>query len=108
MPFLAPYCASKFSLEALAYSLKKEMKQLDGINIDIAIIEPGAYATGFNKENNDKKYDWMKNKSYFKYKLDEIRQNEIKKLYPQHPHFGSSFFISQKHLHSQQGLFSSF
>ncbi len=79
MPFLAPYCASKFSLEALAYSLKKEMKQLDGINIDIAIIEPGAYATGFNKENNDKKYDWMKNKSYFKYKLDEIRQNEIKK-----------------------------
>ena len=79
MPFLAPYCASKFAIESLAYSLKKEMKKLDGIKIEVAIIEPGAYATGFNKENNDKKYDWMKNESYFKYKLDEIRQNETKK-----------------------------
>lgn len=79
MPFLSPYCASKFALESFASSLRKEMKKLDGVNIEITIIEPGAYATGFNKENNDKKYDWMKNESYFKYKLDEIRQNETKK-----------------------------
>lgn len=78
IPFLSPYCASKFAIEGFASSLRKEMKQLDGCHIQIGMIEPGAYATGFNKENNEKKYTWMEQESYFRYKLPEIKEKEEK------------------------------
>lgn len=77
-PFLSPYCASKFSNEAFATSLRKEMKKLDNTNIQVAIIEPGAYPTGFNEQNNGKKFTWMKEKSYFKYLIDDIKKEEEK------------------------------
>lgn len=76
MPFLSPYCASKFALEGFASSLRKEMKKLPNSKIEIGIIEFGAYATGFNKENNEKKYEWMYENSYFKTKVKEIRKKE--------------------------------
>ncbi|MEG2310912.1 MAG: SDR family NAD(P)-dependent oxidoreductase [Clostridia bacterium] len=78
MPWLSPYCASKFALESFATSLKKEMKLLN--NIQIGIIEPGAYATGFNEKNNEKKFVWMKKKSYFKSQLNKIQIQEKKKF----------------------------
>lgn len=78
MPFLGPYCSSKYAIEGFASSLRKEMKKLDGVNIGVGIIEPGAYATGFNKENNDKKYEWMYKDSYFKYKWKDIKEKETR------------------------------
>lgn len=81
MPFLSPYCSSKFALEGFATCLRQEMKilnMLSGCNIKVVLIEPGAYATGFNKENNDKKYEWMYDNSYFSEYTDIIRQKEIK------------------------------
>lgn len=42
VPFLGPYCASKFALEALAESYHY---QLYGLGIDSVIIQPGRYAT---------------------------------------------------------------
>ena len=78
IPFLGPYCSAKFAIEGFASSLRKEMKQLDDVNIQIGIIEPGAYATGFNKENNEKKYEWMYKDSYFKYKWKDIKSRETK------------------------------
>lgn len=77
-PFLAPYCSSKFAIESFATCLRWELKQLDYAKIDVGIIEPGAYATGFNQENYEKKYTWMKEKSYFKYKLNNIKKKEKK------------------------------
>lgn len=81
MPFLSPYCASKFALEGLGTCLNQEMKilnKLSGTNIKVSLIEPGAYATGFNKENNNKKYDWMYFNSYFSPYTKLIRKYEIK------------------------------
>lgn len=78
IPFLAPYCASKFAIEGFATCLRYEMKKLDYAKIEVSIIEPGAYATGFNKENNEKKYTWMKDKSYFKYKINTLKNSEEK------------------------------
>lgn len=75
--FLAPYCASKFALEAFATCLRKELKLLKNCDIQVGVIEPGAYATGFNKENNEKKYAWMKTNSYFKDQVDEIFAKEL-------------------------------
>ena len=76
--FLSPYCASKFALEAFATCLRKEMKKLKIAKIEVTMIEPGAYATGFNKENNEKKYTWMYENSYFSNQANEIRNNEKK------------------------------
>lgn len=78
MPFLAPYCASKAAIESLATCLRNEMKLLKDVNIEIAVIEPGAYATGFNKENNEKKYNWMEKESYFIKIVDKIKYYEEK------------------------------
>lgn len=78
MPFLAPYCASKAAIEVLANCLRNEMKLLKNVNIEIGVIEPGAYATGFNKENNEKKYGWMKQNSYFINILNKIKYYEEK------------------------------
>jgi NAD(P)-dependent dehydrogenase (short-subunit alcohol dehydrogenase family) len=41
-PFLAPYCASKFALEAIADSLRVELQPW---GIHVAIVEPGSIAT---------------------------------------------------------------
>jgi len=81
MPFLSPYCASKFALEGFSTCLRQEMKilnKLSGTNIKVCLIEPGAYATGFNKENNNKKYEWIYYNSYFSEYAKFIRKYEIK------------------------------
>lgn len=54
------------------------MKLLKNAKIDIILIEPGAYATGFNKENNEKKYKWMYKNSYFKNYLPNLEKCETK------------------------------
>lgn len=41
-PFLGPYCASKFALEAVADALRVELKPW---GIEVAIVEPGSIAT---------------------------------------------------------------
>lgn len=81
MPFLSPYCASKFALDCFTTCLRSEMKLLNKLkkaNIEIACIEPGAYATGFNKENNEKKYEWMYESSYFSENISYLRKKEKK------------------------------
>ena len=81
MPFLSPYCSSKFALEGFGACLKQEMKllkRLSGCDVDVCLIEPGAYATGFNKENNNKKYEWMYDNSYFSNYCELIRKWEIR------------------------------
>ena len=42
MPYMAAYCASKFALEAYSEAMYYELKPL---NIDMVIVEPGAYPT---------------------------------------------------------------
>lgn len=78
MKFLSPYSATKFAIESFASSLRSEMKELDGCDIGVSIIEPGAYKTGFNTKMLNKKYSWMKEYSYFRYNIDKIKQREEK------------------------------
>jgi len=81
LPFLGPYASSKFAIEGFASCLRDEMKilnKLEGTNIQISIIEPGSYATGFNVETGSKMYGWMQEKSYFKNYLNLIRKVENK------------------------------
>ena len=78
MPFLSPYCASKAAIEIFATCLRQEVKLLEYANIQVGIIEPGAYATGFNKENNEKMYVWMDEKSYFYNIINKIKYYQKK------------------------------
>lgn len=80
IPFYSPYCISKFAIESFAKSLKEEVKLLKdkNIKIQIKIIEPGAYKTGFNEKMAKRKYEWMEKHSYFKYKLNYIKDIEEK------------------------------
>lgn len=51
LPYLSPYHASKFALEAVGDSLRMEMRQF---GVDVSIIEPGSIATPFwGKETVD-------------------------------------------------------
>jgi short-subunit dehydrogenase len=42
LPLLSPYAASKFALEAIADSLRRELRQW---GMQVSIVEPGAIAT---------------------------------------------------------------
>jgi short-subunit dehydrogenase len=64
MPFLAPYSMTKFALAGGIDALKQELKKVTG-KVHVSLIEPGAYHTGFNQKNVAKKFEWMKEDSYF-------------------------------------------
>ena len=56
IPFLGIYASTKASISMLGSCLRKEIKLINK-NVDITLIEPGIYKTGFNKVMLDSKYD---------------------------------------------------
>lgn len=72
-PFLAPYAMTKFAMENVAYSLRAELKPF---GIKVCQINPGAYGTGFNRENIDRKYDFVGPDSLYRDHLKSIRKAE--------------------------------
>lgn len=78
LPWLAPYCMTKFALTAGAEQLRAEVRMLNK-NIHVSVIEPGGYHTGFNQLNYMKKFEWMKD-GYFKDHLDEILKSDEKQF----------------------------
>lgn len=70
MPFMAPYTMTKFALEGAADALRIEMRPL---GIKVSLIEPGAYATGFNEKMHATKYKWMDDSSLYSPHLSYIR-----------------------------------
>lgn len=75
VPFLMPYCMSKFALSAAGAGLRAEMDRLHK-NIHIALIEPGAIHTGFNQAMTDSKYTWMDEHSYFWSLRERLKREE--------------------------------
>lgn len=53
IPFLGVYSSSKAAISQLVKTLQKESRVLD-TNISFCLVEPGAYATGFNQEMIDR------------------------------------------------------
>ena len=75
IPFLGSYCATKASITKLSECLYMEMKILNS-NINISIIEPGFYATGFNKLIMDNKYDEESFIEFFNKQIKLIKTSE--------------------------------
>jgi short-subunit dehydrogenase len=63
-PFLNPYSMTKFALSGGVAALRQEIHRIEK-DVHISLIEPGAYATGFNQRMLAKKYEWMDENSYF-------------------------------------------
>jgi len=74
MPFAGSYSATKASIIKLTEALNIELKLLEQ-KIDVVLILPGLYNTGFNKLMFDKKYD-LDIDSYFKHQINQIKKSE--------------------------------
>ncbi len=76
IPFLGIYASTKASISMLGQCLKKEIRLINK-KVQIALVEPGIYKTGFNKVMLDNKYDNVNSK--FKELRESIMnfENEI-------------------------------
>lgn len=79
MPFLGPYCMTKFAISSGAEALRSEIHRVHK-NIHVSLIEPGGYHTGFNQKNIAKKFTWMNEHSVFYKILDQIKTSEEKQF----------------------------
>ncbi len=84
-PFMGPYMMTKFALEAAIDVLRIELRPL---GIKVSLIEPGAYATGFNEKMHARKYEWMDASSLYHDHLGFIRLFEK-----------GIFLLQSKHVH---------
>lgn len=75
IPFLGAYSATKASINKLTEALNLELKLLKK-DINVSLILPGLYNTGFNRLMFDKKYEFMDINSYFKNQIELIRKSE--------------------------------
>lgn len=70
MPMMGPYVMTKFALEAAADALRMELLPFP---VYVTLIEPGAYATGFNEKMHGKKYEWMGEDSRYRTHMKTVR-----------------------------------
>ena len=75
IPYLGSYSATKASIIKMTEALKLELKDLD-TNVQICLIEPGLYHTGFNQVMLENKYTWMSVDSYFENQMHQIQKRE--------------------------------
>ncbi len=74
-PFLAPYSMTKFAIENVGITLREELKPF---GIDVTLINPGAYHTGFNQRNFAQKDEWFDKQGLYKDHLDLLDVTEKK------------------------------
>lgn len=73
--FMGIYASTKAAIIKLTSTLKKELELINA-NIDIVMIEPGFYHTGFNQVMFQNKYEWMDIDTYFQNCIDLIHKRE--------------------------------
>ena len=76
LPFLGCYTSSKAAISTLTKTLQKEFKYIDN-NINISLVELGAYKTGFNDVMIDNKYKYQSKKKIFKYNNITKKQKRL-------------------------------
>src|SRR5262252_3634644 len=86
IPYGGPYAATKHALEAIAGSMQAE---LDPFGIQVQVINPGGYLTGFNETEAESSSHWMDDRrNYVKSAdvqgfFDRILGDEQNRLDPQ-------------------------
>lgn len=74
LPFLGSYCSTKSSISMLSMCLRDELSLIS--NVQIKMIQPGLYHTGFNQVMFENKDDYMNLDSFFTNILDNINRLE--------------------------------
>ncbi|MFB1083159.1 SDR family oxidoreductase [Jeotgalibacillus sp. JSM ZJ347] len=72
-PYVGPYTATKHALEGIAQTMKAELEEF---GVKVATINPGPFATGFNKRSAEEKWKWYNENEHFTRKEDMIEQEE--------------------------------
>ncbi len=72
-PYVGPYTATKHALEGIAQTMKAELEKH---GVKVATINPGPFATGFNKRSAEEKWKWYNENEHFTRKEDMIEQEE--------------------------------
>lgn len=75
-PYVGPYTATKHAIEGIAQTMKTE---LESFGVQVATINPGAYATGFNDRSAEEKWKWFDEEKNFTHKEDMEKQEEALK-----------------------------
>ena len=55
-PAFGPYSMTKFALEAMGKAMRAE---LAGVGVDVTLLNPGPYNTGFNDRMADSMWEWF-------------------------------------------------
>lgn len=76
MRFFGTYAATKASIAMMASALRQELAMLEDADIDVSVVMPGAYHTGFNQQMINSKIPWMKEDSLFRSDLPDIVDRE--------------------------------
>jgi short-subunit dehydrogenase len=79
MPFLNPYSMTKHAISAGIAALREEIASVTS-NVNISLVEPGTYGTGFNQRMLATKFEWMDKDSYFANNIESLKQSEIKRF----------------------------
>ncbi|WP_404349692.1 SDR family oxidoreductase [Sutcliffiella horikoshii] len=80
-PYVGPYTTTKHALEGIAQTMKSELEEF---GVKVATINPGPYATGFNKRAAEEKWKWFDEEKHFTRKADMIEQEEqLKEFHPE-------------------------
>lgn len=79
LPFLGPYCMTKFALSSGVETMRNEIHRVRK-NVHLSLIEPGGYHTGFNQVNIARKYNWMTEDSIFYPIIDKIKKEETRQF----------------------------
>ena len=59
-PATGPYAMSKFALEAMGSAMRAELAPL---GVDVCLLNPGPYGTGFNDRMAESMWEWFDDKS---------------------------------------------
>lgn len=79
-PFLSTYSMTKFALTGGVAAMREEVHRI-APNVHVSLIEPGAYATGFNQLMQLKKYEWMDGGQYTAIIQDLMKEDpQLKRL----------------------------
>lgn len=80
-PYVGPYTATKHAIEGIAQTMKSELAEF---GVKVATINPGPYATGFNKRAAEEKWKWFEEEKHFTRKEDMKEQEaQLKEFDPQ-------------------------
>ena len=75
IPFLGSYCSTKASLIKWVECLRLELLELNS-KIQLSLVEPGIYLTGFNRVMLENKYPELEQENFFQNYLDWLHMQD--------------------------------